>query len=54
MLQNLLLYIAIGFMGLAGGVTSVVMLVGMFATIGWKIYRKVKYGEKIMGEPVRR
>ena len=44
---NFFLYILIFFGALLGGGSTLAMIVMMFGTIGFKIYRKIKYGKSL-------
>lgn len=46
-MNDVLSYILFGIMVLLGGVPSLLLIVSLPVIIIWKIYRKVKYGEKI-------
>lgn len=41
---SIFLNVMIGVIGVFGGVLTIGMFIGMFAVIGWKIYRKIRYG----------
>lgn len=45
---NIFIYIILVLMVICGGVSSVYVLFSIPAVIVWKLYRKIKYGERIM------
>ena len=47
-MNNVLIYIILGLMVLCGGLSSIYVLISIPTVIVWKLYRKVKFGERIM------
>lgn len=47
-MSNILLWLVVGIMGIMGLGSSIYIIISLFWTIGYKFYRKAKYGEKIM------
>lgn len=47
-MNNILIYIMIFFMFVCGGLSTLYVVISLPVVIIMKIYRKVKYGEKIM------
>jgi hypothetical protein len=42
--MNILTYIVVAFFVLMGGGSTIVIVLSLFGTIGYKIFRKIKYG----------
>lgn len=47
-MNNIFLYIMIGFMFICGGLSTIYVVLALPVTLFVKVYRKIKYGEKIM------
>ena len=47
-LSNIIIYIMIIFMAIFGGLSTIYLVVSIPSILIWKIYRKVKFGDKIM------
>lgn len=46
-MSNFGLYLAIGFMGIVGGLSSLYIVIGLPAYFVWKVLRKLKNGGRL-------
>lgn len=47
-MSNIAIYIMIFFMCVCGGLSTLYVAISLPVVIIWKIYRKIKFGEKII------
>ena len=47
-MSNILTYVMFFFMAIFGGLSTVYVVVSLPVVLGYKIFRKIKFGEKIL------
>lgn len=47
-MSDVITYIFIFFMAILGGLSTIYVVLALPAVLIWKVYRKIKFGEKIM------